>query len=216
MGMTSFSARGVLDGMSFLCGRAGEQLCDERISITDEPGFAHPAAVGSPFDAEGVPRRRVAMLDHGRAGDCVSDRGTAARLGLESTGHAPSGTNDLTDGPVPANLVFHAGADSVEDMVAHVERGLYVTRFHYVNGLLDTRKATMTGMTRDGTFLIEDGRVGRGVKNLRFTDSILAAFGRVGGIGRDLQSVPTSWAGHGAYLCPALLLRGLEFTGRSR
>jgi predicted Zn-dependent protease len=91
-----------------------------------------------------------------------------------------------------------------------------VTRFHYVNGLLDTRRATMTGMTRDGTFLIEGGRVGRAVTNLRFTESVLAALGRVGGVGRELQAVPTHWLMVGSYLCPALLLRGFTFTGRTR
>ncbi len=85
-----------------------------------------------------------------------------------------------------------------------------------MNGLLDTRRATMTGMTRDGTFLIEHGKVGRGVRNLRFTESIVEALGRVGGIGRELQAVPTHWLMVGTYLCPALLLRGFTFTGRSR
>ncbi len=221
LAMTSFGARNVLDGMSFLGGHTGEAICAESITISDEPHFAHPSAVPSPFDAEGVARQRVLMIDRGRAGLPVSDLTTAVKLAATgdargSTGHAPPFTTDLSDGPIPANLVFHPGVDSVDDLVARVERGLYVTRFHYVNGLLDTRRATMTGMTRDGTFLIENGRVGRGVKNLRFTESILDALNRVGGIGQELCAVPTSWAGHGAYLCPAILLRGFRFTGKSR
>jgi predicted Zn-dependent protease len=91
-----------------------------------------------------------------------------------------------------------------------------VTRFHYVNGLLDTRRATMTGMTRDGTFLIEGGTLGRGVRNLRFTESVLAALGRVGGIGRQLHRVPTRWSSGGTLSVPALLVREFHFTGKSR
>jgi predicted Zn-dependent protease len=93
-----------------------------------------------------------------------------------------------------------------------------VTRFHYVNGFLDTRRATMTGMTRDGTFLIENGKPGRAVRNLRWTESILDALSpaRLGGIGRELRSSATSWTKLGQVLAPALLVRGFRFTGRSR
>jgi PmbA protein len=143
-------------------------------------------------------------------------RSTAAKLGAVSTGHAAPFGIEMGDEPVPANLVFLPGKDSVEDLIGRVERGLFVTRFHYVNGLLDTRRATMTGMTRDGTYLIEDGKLGRAVGNLRFTQSVLEALGRVGGIGRELQAIPTHWLMVGNYLCPALLLRGFTFTGRSR
>lgn len=216
MSMASFSARPFLDGTSLLCGRRGEPVCDARVTLVDDPGHAHPDAVVWPFDTEGTPRQRVALIDGGRAGAPVSDRATAARLGAESTGHAAPFGVELSDEPVPANLVFLPGEDSVEDLIGRVERGLYVTRFHYVNGLLDTRKATMTGMTRDGTYVIEDGKLGRAARNLRFTQSILEAFGRIGGIGRDLQAIPTHWLMVGNYLCPALLLRGFTFTGRTR
>jgi predicted Zn-dependent protease len=216
MAMASFGGRALLDGTSLLAGRHGQPLCDERVTIVDDPGYAHPAASSCPFDAEGTVRLPVTMIDRGRAGDAVTDLASAARLKdpRGSTGHAAVG--DLVDGAMPANLVFLPGADSVPEMIARVERGLYVTRFHYVNGLLDTRRATMTGMTRDGTFLIEHGRLGRAVRNLRFTESMLDAFSRLGGIGRELQAIPTTWLAVGAYLAPALLLRAFTFTGRSR
>lgn len=216
MAMASFSARAVLDEASLLCGRAGEQVCDPRITLVDDVGYAHPGAVPWPFDTEGTPRQRVPILDAGRARGPVSDLTTAARLGVASTGHAAPFGLELSDEPVAANLVLHPGEDRVEDLIGRVERGLYITRFHYVNGLLDTRKATMTGMTRDGTFLIEGGRLGRAVRNLRFTESILEAFGRIGGVGRELAAVPQHWIQAGTYLAPALLLRAFRFTGRSR
>jgi PmbA protein len=216
MTMASFSARPFLDGTSLLCGRQGEPVCDPAVSIVDDAGHAHPDAVAWPFDTEGTPRQRVAVIDAGRAGGPVSDRATAAKLGRSSTGHAAPFGMELGDEPVASNLVFLPGTDTTGELVGRVERGLYVTRFHYVNGLLDTRRATMTGMTRDGTFLIEDGRLGRAAVNLRFTESILEALGRVGGVGRELQSVPTHWLMAGNYLCPAVLVRGFTFTGRTR
>jgi predicted Zn-dependent protease len=214
MAMASFSAKPYLDGMSFLSGRAGAAICDPRITISDSLATGWAA----PFDAEGTPRQRVVLVDQGRAGPPLSDRVNAARLGAASTGHAPPvpfGV-DLTDGPTPASLVLGAGADTTDELCARVERGLYVTRFHYVNGLLDTRRAVMTGMTRDGTFLIEHGQLGRAVRNLRFTESILDAFGRLGGVGRELQAIPSTWLGSGALHVPALLLRDFHFTGTSR
>jgi predicted Zn-dependent protease len=94
-----------------------------------------------------------------------------------------------------------------------IDRGLYVTRFHYVNGFLDTRQATMTGMTRDGTFLIDRGELGGPVLNLRFTDSLLDALSesRLGGIGRDLATIP-NWSGASRLRVPAVVLRGFRFT----
>jgi predicted Zn-dependent protease len=216
MAMASFSARGTLDGTSLLSGRGGERICDPRVSIVEDAGYEHPDRVAWPTDIEGTPRARVAFVERGVAGGPVSDLGTAARLGAPSTGHACPFGLDLGDDPVPANLVFLPGDASVDELIARVERGLYVTRFHYVNGLLDTRRATMTGMTRDGAFQILGGKLGRAVHNLRFTENILDALGRVGGIGRELAAIPTHWMGVGNYLCPALLIRDFRFTGRSR
>ena len=218
MAMTSFAATTVLDGTSLLCGHQGQRVCGEEITIRDDPHVEHPSAIRLPFDAEGTPRRAVAYLDRGVAGEPATDRISAVRLhdGRGSSGHAAPLGDDLADGPSAAHLVMSPGDASREDLLSRVERGLYVTRFHYVNGLLDTRRATMTGMTRDGTFLIEHGRLGRAVKNLRFTESILGAFGRVGGVGRDIKAVQTHMVRQVPYLCPAMLLRDFHFTGRSR
>ena len=116
---------------------------------------------------------------------------------------------------VATSTIAAPGDASIEELCARVERGLLVTRLHYVNGLLDTRHATMTGMTRDGTFLIEHGKPGRAVRNLRFTERMLEAFTRVGGIGRDLQASPGHWVLGSVTTCPAVLLRDFSFTGRS-
>jgi PmbA protein len=217
MALTSFSARALLDGASLLAGRDGQGLCSPMVTIRDDAGFAHPQALPLPFDSEGTPRRAVTFIDEGRAGEVISDRATASKLGArESTGHAASVADELSDGPLAAHLVLLPGDATRDQLIGRVERGLYVTRFHYVNGYLDPRRATMTGMTRDGTFVIEDGRLGAGVPNLRFTESFLEALGRLSGVGRDLACIPSRWtSGLGAILCPSLLVRGFRFTGKS-
>ena len=216
MALASFGARSVLDGTSLLAGREGELLVSPRVTLSEVIG-----AGDVPFDGEGTPRQPVDFVRAGRAGRPVTDLVSAARLAdpRGSTGHAAPLTpqGDATD-PVPSHLLLAAGDASEEALIGMVDRGVYVTRLHYVNGLLDTRRATMTGMTRDGTFLIEGGRLGRAVKNLRFTDSVLDALGdaRLGGIGREAASVPTWWSSAGQVETPALLLRAFHFTGTSR
>ena len=216
MALASFGARSVLDGTSLLAGREGELIASPRVTLSEVIG-----AGDVPFDAEGTERQPVDFLQAGRAGRPVTDLVCAARLADRrgSTGHAAPLTPQMdSTEPVPSHLRLAPGDHSEEELVAMVDHGVYVTRLHYVNGLLDTRRATMTGMTRDGTFLIEGGRPGRAVKNLRFTDSILDALGedRLGGIGRELACVPTWWSSAGQVEAPALLLRGFQFTGASR
>ncbi|HTM23509.1 MAG TPA: metallopeptidase TldD-related protein, partial [Kofleriaceae bacterium] len=215
MAEASFRGTALIDGTSLLAGRAGAPVCDPRVTISDRPGPGDP-----PFDAEGTPRRPVAFIRDGVGGHALTDRLTALRLGDAggSTGHAaPLGDLDFGT-PGPQHLWLAPGDATEDQLCAGIERGIYVTRFFYVNGLLDTRRATMTGMTRDGTFLIEHGRLGRGVRNLRFTDSILEALGaeRLGGIGREAVDIPTWWTEGGVITVPALLLRAFHFTGTSR
>jgi predicted Zn-dependent protease len=220
MAMTGFSARALLDGMSLLTGQQGRTIMAPAVTIADDPTYAHPNAVPLPFDSDGMGKQVVTFVDRGVGGRVVNDRPTARKLADDrgSTGHAAPIGDDLTEGPAPTNLVFHPGGDSVEQLVGKVERGLYVTRFHYVNGFLDTRRAVMTGMTRDGTFLIDNGKLGAAVNNLRWTESFWEALGaaRLGGIGRELKASATTWTSVGGYLCPAILVRGFRFTGRSR
>lgn len=216
MAATSFSGRALVEGTSLLGGRQGTRVTGAEVTIRDDVGHDHPQAMPIAFDAEGVVKQAVPFIEAGVAGAVVTDRETARKLGQPaSTGHAAGIMDDFADGPIAAHLVMTGGDADAAALLARVERGLYVTRFHYVNGLVDTRRATMTGMTRDGTFMIEAGRLGRAVPNLRWTESLLDALGRLGGMGRDLACFPARWTATGTVLCPALLVRGFRFTGRS-
>lgn len=206
---TSFGAKQVQEGQSFMAGRAGEKLMSERISIYDDGNDA--GGIPIPFDWEGVPKRRVSIIEKGVAKGPVYDSLTAVKDGTQSTGHAAP--PQFRSGPMPANLFVAAGDKSLDDLVGGLTRGLLVTRFHYVNGLLDTRKALFTGMTRDGTFLVENGRVTKAVKNLRFTESMLRAFSNVDGITRERETEGGNWGGLGSVTTPSMLIRDFTFTG---
>ncbi len=207
----AFGAREVQDGTSPLAGRIGERITGERVTIVDDANDPGELGFGPTFDREGTARKRVVLVDRGIAGAPVFDRLYAARMGSESTGHAAP-PNGFDDAPVAQSLAMAGGADSIDDLVGRIERGLYITRFHYVNGFLDPRRAVMTGLTRDGTFLIENGRLGRGVKNMRFTDSVLDAFTRIDGVTEARAAVPTWWSNAGAFVAPSLLVRRLRFS----
>jgi PmbA protein len=193
------------DGRSALCGRLGEQVCAPSITIADDA--LSPLLPGVPFDAEGTPKRRTAFIDGGVAVAVAHDRSTGREAGTESTGHALPPPNPW--GPYPMHLVMSGGDATIDDLVAGCERGLYITRFHYTN-IVHPMQTTITGMTRDGTFLIEDGRITTGVRNMRFTQSVLAALAAVDGVGRDLDV--SSDLFFGAAATPALRLADFTFT----
>ena len=165
-----FSAQAYDEGSSFLCDGLERAYASERVSLSDD--FAHPLHGGMPFDFQGAPTRRVALLERGVAREIVTDARWAKRLGRADTGHG--GRAPDADGPQPRNVVLAPGEKSLDALIAETERGLLVSRFWYIRPV-DGRKTIVTGMTRDGTFLIERGAIVRGVRNMRFNQSILAA-----------------------------------------
>lgn len=215
--MTAFGAKSVEEGASFLAGRTGHAVTGSSVTWVDDARAGTLGVPPLPFDCEGVPKQRVVFVERGQAGRPCFDLRTAARAGAAagSTGHAPPPSDDA-DGPMATHVEMAAGADTEAQLIEKVERGLLVTRFHYVNGLLDPRRALQTGMTRDGLFAIENGRVTRGVRNLRFTEPMLEAFARMDGATRERAAVATTWTGAGGFVAPTVLLRGFTFTGQSR
>lgn len=201
-----FGGRDHLEGRAFTAGRLGERVVDEQVTIADD-ALARET-VGLPFDWEGTPKRRVMLVGEGVAVAVVHDRHTARRSGVASTGHGLPAPNPY--GPLPVNPIMAPGdGGSVADLVAGLERGLLVTRLHYTN-VVHPLETSITGMTRDGTFLVEDGRVVRAVCNLRFTQSILAALASV-----EAVSTETAYASElffGGSRFPAVRLPAFEFT----
>lgn len=199
-----FSARAVQEGRSFLTGETGQRIVSEKVNIWDDG--TDPGGLPLAFDFEGVPKRKLPLVEAGKAVNVVHDSQTAAREGGESTGHA---IPYAAFSPMALNLFMGTGDASMEDMIASTRRGLLVTRFHYTNPIHPV-KAMFTGMTRDGTFMVENGRITRAVKNLRFTESILKALSEVEMIGSE--SVLVKWY-FGGTRVPPLKIRSFNFTG---
>ena len=204
-----FGSQAEDDGASFLTGREGRQLVGENITIVDDA--ADGRAVGLPFDFEGMPKTRVAFLERGEAGRTVTDLAAGARQGRPSSGHAAPPAH-AGRGAMALNVVMEGGDAELAEMVAGVARGILVTRFHYVNGMLDPRNAVLTGMTRDGTFVIEDGRVVASLPNLRFLQSFVDVFARTTAVSRRTET-HAGWGPYGAWVAPALRVDGFRFVG---
>jgi predicted Zn-dependent protease len=203
-----FGALSVQEESSFMNGRFGEKITGENITIWDD-GY-DPRGLMMPIDYEGVPKQRVTLIEKGVARNVVYDSFTAGReKGKVSTGHSWPAPN--TWGPGSMNLFMEPGEANKEQMLASTKKGIWVTRFHYTNPLHPI-KTVLTGMTRDGTFLIEDGRITRPLKNLRFTQSILEAFNRVEMLGSELKVIKADWE-NTATCAPAAKIRGFQFTG---
>jgi len=209
LNFTAFGAKAVQEGMSFMADRIGDKVMGDLITIYDDG--ADPEGVPIPFDFEGVPKRKVVMVENGVARGPVYDTLTAAKDGVESTGHG--GLSVFRGGPGCSNMFIAAGESEFDDLLAAVDHGLLVTRFHYINGLLDTKKALFTGMTRDGTFLIENGKVTNAVKNLRFNDSMLRAYSNVEAVTKKRGVAGRNWGGIGSITAPSVLIRDFRFTG---
>jgi predicted Zn-dependent protease len=207
LGYLGFSVRAFEEGRSFLSGHLGERIMSPLVSITDDA--LAPEAFGLTFDYEGMPKRRVPLIEQGVASGVVTDSYWAARTGRENTGHALPAPNPY--GPLGLDVQMAPGDSTIDELILSVERGIYVTRFHYVN-VEDPVPATLTGMTRDGTFLIEDGALTAPLKNQRFTQSAVAALDSVRGVTRQRAFFDVML---GAVLVPGLLIDGWEFTGQT-
>lgn len=215
LGMIGLGARELEQGMSPLSGRMGERITAELLSVFEDP--LGPHAFAAPFDREGVARRQVPLLRRGVAQAVVHDRATAARAGISSTGNACPPGGFGSGGPTPSSLVVEGGeAASLDELIGGLGRGLYVRRLHYVNGYLEPRRAVMTGLTRDGTFLVEHGKIVGAVESMRFTDSLLEALERADGMTADRVLVPNWWSAGGSVAAPGVRIRGLTFSSGSR
>jgi predicted Zn-dependent protease len=207
IGWTGFGAKAVEEGRSFMSGKVGQRVTSEMISMYDDALSSW--STGLTFDYEGQPKTRVALLEAGVAVQAVTDSYWAAKTGRPNTGHALPAPNAM--GPAPIDMELAPGDAEPAEMLAAVKYGLYVTRFHYVN-VEDPTKVTLTGMTRDGTFLIEDGTVTRPVRDLRFTQPMLEALDTTLAISKERMLVGGSE--DPSVLAPYLLLEKFAITGQ--
>jgi predicted Zn-dependent protease len=200
LGYLGLGALALQEGRSFLSGRLGEKVVGDNITIWDDA--TDPRGLASPFDWEGQPKRKIVLIENGVARSVVYDSYTANKEGTQSTGHALPAPN--TGGPLPLNLFLASGDASMDEMIASTQRGILVTRSHYVN-VVHEKDTILTGMTRDGTFLIENGKRTKPLKNLRFTQSIVEALSNVEAIGKDPELAEYAYV-------PPLKVKAFSFT----
>ena len=203
-----FGGRGYVEGRSCFSGKQDEQVAAETVTIWDDA--ADPRTLGAPFDFEGVPRQHVDLIKDGVFRDAVYDLRTAKQANRTSTGHGLPAPNP--EGPFPLHLFMEEGDSTVEEMIRDTARGLLITRFHYSN-VVNPVESSITGMTRDGTFLIEHGEVVGPVMNFRFTQSITDALKEVSLVGRQAELASEFF--FSASRVPALKIEAFHFSGRS-
>ena len=204
LSLYGMGAQAVQEGRSWMNDLIGCQAMSPNVTIWDDGSASSGWPV--PFDAEGVPRRRVDIITAGVVNTPVHNSYTAGKEGTVSTGHQTY----FTGGPIASNLFMQPGDSSLQDLIGSTERGLYITRFFYTR-LAHSKGCVMTGMTRDGTFMIENGRITHPVKDLRFTQSYVEALAGVELVGRETKLVLNE-VGF-ATRVPALKLASFNFTG---
>lgn len=211
-----YSGMAILDQRSFLTGRIGTQLFGENITISDN--VTHPLQTGAPFDGEGVRRQTVSLVEGGKVNRVVYARSTAGRMKrsehkdkvgpIAATGHGFALPNEM--GEMPLNIVFATpeNPQTVEQMIASTDRGVLVTRTWYIREV-DPYEKIVTGMTRDGTFYVENGQVKHGLRNFRFNQSLIHMLSNV-----ESMSLPLRSCGEESFdmVVPAMKVKDFNFT----
>ena len=211
-----YSGMAILDQRSFLTGRIGSKLFGGNITIWDD--VTHPLQTGCPFDGEGMRRQTVPLVEDGIVERVVYARATAERMKrseqkdkvgpIAPTGHGFALPNEMSE--MPVNIVFATSQDpqTLAQMIASTERGVLVTRLWYIREV-DPYEKIVTGMTRDGTFLVQDGRLQEGVRNFRFNQSLIRMLSSV-----EAMSVPVRSCGEESFdmVVPAMKIRDFSFT----
>ncbi|MBS7647884.1 MAG: TldD/PmbA family protein [Candidatus Bathyarchaeia archaeon] len=209
MGYVGFSARYYQDGESFVKFFANQQVFDRKLNVVDDA--RNPKTLYAvPVDGEGVPKKPLDLIINGVVSEksiCYNSF-TAGKEGKKSTGHALPPLGDFYgEMPLPYNMIMKPGDTTLEEAIAETKHGIFVNTFHYVNPVEPT-KLVLTGLTRDGTFLIENGEITKPIVNMRFTDSMLSALKEIPMIGKELLTLETTTV-------PMVKLKKLRFVGVS-
>jgi len=210
MNTIAFTGQSFEDGSSFFVGNLGKRVLGDNFTLADDA--LDPEFLPFPFDIEGIPKRLVTLVERGVIRTPVLDKAWADRLGLEPTASA------WHLGSPEHGSAFHlsmAGGDATrEEMIASTKHGIWITRFNYVNGLLEPKTALMTGTTRDGTFLIRDGKIVARLPNLRWTQSMIEALSNIESLSKERRIVGSWYNMFGGTLAPVVKIRGWNITGK--
>ena len=205
-----FGMRQYKEGRSYLSGRLGEKILGENVSLDDD--VYHPLQVGPPFDGEGYPKSKLSLVENGVLHSLASSRISAHRYkDAHPTGHELPLPNPLGESPVNLGIRGKGPAKTMEELVGELDKGLLITRLWYIREV-EPRTKTLTGMTRDGTFLVESGEVKRPVRNLRFNQSLLELFSKVE---KFTEPVRNTTFGGPAMLQPGILAKDFNFSSVS-
>ena len=205
LGFLGFGAKTFIQGRSFMARNIGQKITGDNITVVEDP--FHPAMNAMPFDYEGVVKKKVPLIENGVAKGVVFNSYYANQAGVESTGHALPPNN--TFGPYPKNMVMSSGNSNLDKMISSTEKGILITHFWYIN-YLNPMKTMVTGTTRDGTFLIEDGKIKSAVKNMRIGQSILEAFSNAEMMSKERKLCPQ----YGVVMyVPAMKIKDFTFMG---
>ena len=183
-GYTAFNGKTIMEGKSFICHNQGKKIFPETITVSDDP--FDELTMPLPFDLVGYPREKIYLIKDGVVKDGVYDHLTALKYNRKCTGNTLS-PEHASFGALPFNLVMKEGDSTIDEMISGTKKGIYISRFHYVN-ILNPMSVQLTGMTRDGTFLIEDGKLGRAIKNMRFNTSVVDMLKAVDMISKERQT----------------------------
>jgi len=207
LGWLEFGAKAFAEKRSIMSKSIGKKITGNNITIMDD--FTHPKVNAFPFDFEGVPRKKVAFIDKGIAKGVVFDSFYANKLKKPNTGHALPQPSPY--GPYPSTLIIKPGKVAMKDMVKMIDKGILITRFWYTR-VVDPDKTLITGLTRDGTFWVENGEIKYGIKNLRYTINIYETLKNVLAISKE-----TVLSGEFTQtVAPALLIKDFNFSGKTQ
>ncbi|MCL4524427.1 MAG: TldD/PmbA family protein [Acidobacteria bacterium] len=199
-----FAGTAVQDRRSCFNDRLGKKVLGDNITMWDD--VTHEGQLGAPFDGEGMPRQKVLLVDRGVPRNLVYSRATAKKMKTRPTGHGLSLPNEW--GEAPLNLVLEGGKSSLDEMISSTERGILVTRLWYIREV-DPYEKVMTGMTRDGTFLVENGRIVGGIRNFRFNQSVLELLANADALGPAARA---SGEEASDMVIPAMRVQNFHFT----
>lgn len=202
MNYIGFSARSAQMGTGYLTGKVGQKVFGDNITIRDDVNNENTMPLY--FDFEGYERKTLNIIEKGIVKELAYDIKSAIKDGVETTGHS---VGQAAMGGLPLNLVMEGGNQTMEELIQSTQKGILVTRFHYMN-VVDPRQALLTALTRDGLFMIEEGKIKSGVKNMRFTESMLMAFNKVVGITNERRKTA-------GYYVPAVKIEDFHFTGKT-